>query len=551
MKGYEYLARLFKAYDTTHVFYQELMFLKTLKEIENQGLTAIMTHSELSAGYMADGYARIKGRPGVCLSQSIGSANLAASLHDAWLGTTPVIAFTGKKTPPFQHRNAYQESNHMPFFDGVTKYNAEIASPEQLPLLVRQAYRESVTGKPRPAHLDVYGFFGLETELADIDEEFMANPEFGVFPAFRPAAEQKMVEKAAEALAKAKKPILLLGRGALVSGAGDQLRQLAEESDMWIVTTPDGKTTLDEAHPLWGGIVGGYGMDCANKIAASADMVVLVGTQSSDQATLNWTAPPSTVRAIQIDIDPAELGRNYPNCIGLAGDAATVAGQLLEAVSPKKRSDWIREGKKFTKATFDAHARLWAEKALPIRTERLCHEVSQALPDNAIVVADTGWSAVWSATMIRMKASQKYTRAAGSLGWSFPASLGAKCAAPDRPVINFTGDGAFFYFNTEMETAVRNNIQTVTVINNNNSLSQCIPFAQGHYPGEAERCVKRFTFSSPNFSRIAEEYGMWAVRVDDPKDIAPALAKALASGKPALVEVLTDHAQTGPLPAWE
>ena len=551
MKGYEYLARLLKANGTTHIFYQELMFMKTVKEFENLGLTTIMAHSEFAAGYMADGYARISLRPGVCLSQSIGSANLAASIHDAWLGSTPVIAFTGKKTPFFQERNSYQESNHMPFFDGVTKYNAEIAAPDQLPHLVRQAYREAVTGKPRPVHLDVYGFFGLETEQAEMTENFVANPEFANFPAFRPAAEPKLVKKAAAELDGAKKPVLLLGRGALISGAGDRLRQLAEESDMWIITTPDGKTAIDENHRLWGGIVGGYGMDSANKLAAAADLVIMVGTQTSDQATLNWTAPRPSTRVIQIDIDPTELGRSYPNCIGLFGDAATVADQLLETVTGKKRSDWISEGQKFVDKTLNLHRRLWELNDRPIRSERLCHEVSRALPDDAIVVADTGWSAVWSATMIRMKSSQMYTRAAGSLGWSFPASLGAKCAAPDRPVINFIGDGAFFYLNTEMETAARRNIKTVTVINNNNSLSQCIPFAQAHYPGEQDRCSDRFTFSSPNLAKIAESYGLWAKRVDRAEDIAPALAEALAADKPALVEVLTDHDQPGPPSAWE
>lgn len=551
MKGYEYLANFLKANGTTHVFYQELMLLKTVKQFEEMGMNAIMAHTEFAAGYMADGYARASGRPGVCFSQSIGSANLAASIHDAWLGTTPVIALTGKKTPAFQDRNAYQESNHTPFFDGVTKFNAEIADPQQIPHLFRQAYREAVTGKPRPVHLDVYGFFGLESEQAEIHEEFIPNPAFGVFPAFRQPTDPKLVKKAAEALSKAKKPLLFVGRGALVSGAEAGIRQLAESGDIWVTTTPDGKTIIDEGHPLWGGIAGGYGMDCANKLAAAADLVIFVGTQTSDQATLNWTAPRPSAQTIQIDIDPVELGRSYPHCIGLPGDAATVIDQLLETVSSKKRPDWIKEGQAIVNKTIQQHKELWKLNDTPIRTERLCHEVSRVLPDNGIIVADTGWSAVWSATMIRMKASQMYTRAAGSLGWSYPASLGVKCGAPDRPVINFIGDGAFFYLNTEMETAVRNKINTVTVINNNNSLSQCIPFAEGHYANEVKRCVNRFTFSSPNFTNIATEYGLWATRVEHAEDIAPAIQAALAADRPALVEVITDHDQAGPPAAWE
>jgi acetolactate synthase-1/2/3 large subunit len=254
---------------------------------------------------------------------------------------------------------------------------------------------------------------------------------------------------------------------------------------------------------------------------------------------------------IQIDIDPTELGRSYPNCVGLFGDALAVSEQILGAVKTKKRPEWIREGQSYVDKVFSQQRQLWTLNDQPIRSERLCHEVSKVLADDAILVADTGWSAVWSATMIRMKASQMYTRAAGSLGWSFPASLGVKCGAPDRQVVNFTGDGAFFYLNPEIETAVRRDIKTVTVINNNNSLSQCIPFAMGHYPGERERCSNRFSFSNPNFTKIAEGYGMWAKRVERAEDIAPTLAEALAAGKPALVEVMTDHDQAGPLTAWE
>ena len=548
MKSKEYLARMLKEYGTTHIFYQEFILGDTLIEAEKLGIRPILAHSEFSAGYMADGYARVKMQPGVCMAQNIGSANLAASIHDAWLGTTPVVAFTGKKKPFYQDRNAYQESPCQYFFKGVTKSSLEIPDPVEMPRLVRQSFKEAVTGKPRPVHLEVQGFIGDVQDNCDIAEEFTVDESFKSYPAIRQLAPEKDIHKAAEAIDKAGKPVFVLGRGALISGAGKAIAAIAENSGIWITTTPDGKTVIDEAHQLWAGIAGNYGMNSANKIIRSADLVIFVGTQTSDQTTLDWTAPLPSVNTVQVDIDPAELGRNYPNCIGLAGDARTVIEQLAGCIKKNTRDTWISEGKAITADTFDRQQKMWENDSLPIRPGRLCKEISDVLPDDAIIVADSGWSAVWSATMIRMKASQFYTRAAGSLGWSYPASLGAKCAAPDRPVFCFTGDGGFMYLNTEMETSVRYGINTVTIVNNNQMLAQCVPYAIKSYEGNEELCLKRFSFTPVSYAKIAAAYGLFAVCVEKPQDIGGAIKQALASGKPALVEVLTDPLNDPPLP---
>ena len=546
MKGYEYLARLLKAYGTTHVFYQEQILVKTLEEASRLGIKPILAHSEFAAGYMADGYARIKKMPGVCFAQAIGAANLAASINDAWLGTTPVIAITGRKPHDYQYRNAYQESPHHFFFEGLTKMNEEIHNPETLPFFVRQAFREAVTGKPRPVHLEILGFTGIVQEEVDIEEEFSANPEFSTYPAMRQEAPAEKVEQVAKAIDAAERPVFVLGRGAMISDAGQEILKIAEANDIWITTTPDAKTIMDESHALWAGIVGNYGMDCANRIVLDSDLVIYIGTQVSDQTTLDWSVPPRSAKTVQIDIDPAELGRNYTDCIGLVGDAKMVAAQLASVMKEKKRESWIQKGNALISDTFEKQEKMWKDSSNPIKTNRLCKEISDILPDDAILVSDTGWSAVWSATMIRMKESQSYIRAAGSLGWSFPASLGAKCAAPDRPVVCFTGDGGFLYLNTEMETAARYGINTVTVINNNGLLAQCVPSAAYVYDNIADTKKSR-TFTPVSFARIAEEYGLLGIQVDKAEDIAPALEKALAAGKPAVVEVLTDGDNNSPL----
>ena len=188
-------------------------------------------------------------------------------------------------------------------------------------------------------------------------------------------------------------------------------------------------------------------------------------------------------------------------------------------------------------------------KAVPIDPARLCSEITKALPDNAVLVSDTGWSAHWTASMVRMKPSQKYIRAAGTLGWAYPASLGVKCGVPERPVVSFVGDGAFWYFSNEMETALRYNIPTVTIVNNNFGLAQEIAYTDKFYPGEFERGRRQTTYNATSilFGKVASAFGMHAVTVTEPDQIGPAINEALALGKPALVEVITDQDTIGPL----
>ncbi len=551
LTGSEYIAETLKANEVTHVFYEELAFYFTTKIMAPYGIKNVLAHSEEAAGYMADGYARTTGKPGVCMSQAIGSANLAASVHDAWLGNTPVIALTGFKPNCGLQKNGYQESDHRALFSGVTKYNQATYDAQQLPHLLRQCFRETTTGKPRPAHLDVIGYAGEVAEKAEMNDPFVPETAFSKYPAMRPSAEQETVLRAAKAIDSAKKPVIVAGRGAIISDrTGEALYTLASKGDIPVATTLDGKTIIDENDPLWAGVVGGYGMDCANKTTASADLVIYIGSMVSDQTTLNFTAPQCDKQIIQIDIDGSELGKNYPNTIGLLGDARTVMLQLTEVIAASDRPAWRKEVREYVDSTLAKQREISDSDACPIQTPRLLRELSNLLPDDAIVVSDTGYSAIWSCSMLRMKPSQKYTRAAGSLGWAFPASLGAKCGNPDRPVICFVGDGAFYYHLSELETAIRYGINTVTIINNNSRLNQCIPYAGEAYTNDEKEYdiyKKTVAFMPTDFVAIAEAFGAMGIKVTKAEDIAPAIKKGLAANKPVVIEVVTDCMSKGPL----
>ena len=542
MSGARFIAETFKGYGVTHVFFVESILNRTLVEVEALGIRRVMAHSEKAAAYMADGYARASHKPGICMAQSVGAANLASGLQDPYLGLSPVIAITGRRPPIEMYRNAYQEIEHGPMFDPVTKYNVGVETVAQLPYILRQAFREATSGAPGPVHLDVAGLSGRVIEDAEENLQVIIEESFTHYPSSRAEPEIGRIEEAARILEVAERPVIVAGGGAEASSAGPEIVELAEMLSIPIATSLNGKGIILDRHPLNAGVVGSYSRWCANRIVSEADLVLFIGSHTSDQVTNGWTIPGLDIPVIQIDIDPSELGRNYPNTVPVLGDAR-VAIQRMKRFIKKSRtkSQWVQRAQQLVKEWRDETEPLRNSDAMPIRPERLCKEISEALPPDAILVADTGHAGIWTGTMVYLThPGQSYIRCAGSLGWGFPGSLGVKCAAPDRPVLCFTGDGGFWYHLSELETASRCGIKTVTVVNNNHSLNQCLVLVDRAYGDREGNKEDLFNFREVNFARIAKEVGCFGIRVERPGEISEALRKALASDLPAVVDVVTD-----------
>src|SRR5215212_1951597 len=539
--GARLIAETLKGYGVTHVFYVDAILRKTMVDLEELGIRRVITHSEKAAAYMADGYARASHRAGVCMAQSVGAANLASGLQDAYLGLSPVVALTGKKPPLFQNRHAYQEVQHGPLFAPVTKYDADVVTPAQLPYLLRQAFREATSGAPGPVHLDVLGHSGRPLELAEIDLPIVVEGTFASYPPFRPAPEDAAVERAARAIAAAQRPVIVAGGGVRLSSAAAELVALAETCAIPVATSVNGKGTILDLHPLCVGVVGSYSARCANQVVSEADLVIYIGSHTGDQVTHNWTVPAIGTPVVQVDIDPAEIGRSYPGAIGVVGDAKMALAKLTAALASVRVNEaWLQRTRELVGSWRAEIEPLRQSDAVPIRPERLCKELSDALPENAVLVADTGYASIWTATMVQLSSpAQTYLRAAGSLGWGFPAALGAKCAVPDRPVICFTGDGGFWYHLSELETASRFNIDTVTIINNNGGLAQGIDDIKSVYAGRAGNPEELYRFKPVSFARIAQEMGCLGIRVEHPGEIGGAIRQALSAEQPSVVEVMT------------
>lgn len=546
--GAAFIAETLKGYDITHVFFMEATMRKSLIEMEAQGIKRILAHSEKAAAYMADGYAQMSRKIGVCLSQSVGSANLAAGLQNAYLGGSPVIAITGRRPPLEAYRNGYQEVAHDPLFDAITKFHANIVDVEQMPLVFRQAIHAAMSGQPGPVHIDLAGIAGqIESDEGNL--QVVIDTAYRQFPTNRVAPTEKDIQRAVEALQASEQPVIVAGGGVKKSLAEPELLDFAEKLSIPVATSNNGKGAILDTHPLSAGVVGTYSRVCANRAVAEADLVIFIGSRTCNITTCDWTIPSQKTKIIQIDIEPSELGRNFPHTIGLCGDAKATLPLFLNATTNRDfvKKEWIQHVQQLVKEWRDEYEPLFSSNESPARPERLCRELTEMLPTNGILVADTGFASVWTGVMVDLTSKeQDYFRAAGSLGWAFPASLGVKCAATDRPVICFTGDGGFWYHLSELETAARWEINTVTVINNNHGFGQCWPEIDDAYGGAAGKREDLYRFQEVSFAKIAEDMNCYGVKVERSEDIAPAINKAFDSNLPAVVEVITDIKHVAP-----
>ena len=546
------LAELLKAYGITHIFMVPAVLRRTMVEIEKRtNIKRLHVHSEKSAAYMADGYARASGKPAICMAQVIGALNIAAGLRDAFLAHSPVIALTGGRDPKTKFKKVYQEIDDMPAFEPVTKFNATIDDVSRIPDMIEQAFRVSISGSPGPVHLQLKG------NEAQIDlEEFEFESIFKIsdthIPPHRPICNDILLHEALNTIQSAQRPIIVAGGGAKHSKSSLELIEFAEKLNIPIATSLNGKDLIHSSHPLSCGVVGTYSRESANLAVKAADLVIFIGSETSSMTTHFWTVPDDKSRVIQIDIEPENLGRNYLLEVAIQGDAKAILermNRLASALTFQERTDWLAHIRELRLEWYHKYKPLMESDANPIRPERLCKEISDNAPDNAVIVVDTGHAGMWMGGMFDLQhPNQNYIRSAGHLGWAFPASIGAKCALPDRAVICFTGDAGFWYHIAEIEVAVRWNINVIVIVNNNSGGNQSKRGFDRAYGGEQTAEGRQmWTFNNVNFAEIAENIGAVGIRVEKAEDIQTAIKKALQLSKPVIIDVVTDIDALAPL----
>src|SRR5262249_11065019 len=453
MTGSRFFAEAMRGYGVTHLFYVNSIARQAMDEMNNVGVTRVVTHGEKAAAYMADGYARATHRPGICLCQDIGTTNLAAGLRDAHMAGSPVIAITGGQNDQPRYRHAYQNAEDFAAWDGVTKANYSVDTVKRFADPLRQAFRVSTSGAPGPVHLELRGNAGQMLE-GEGDFDLVFEKRFARYPSFRPEAEPDAVKAAAAALTQAAKPIIVAGGGVVSFGAGGELIKLAEMLQSPVATSLAAGGVVPADHSLSVGVPGSYSRWCANQAIAAADLVFFVGSHTGGQVTNGWQIPRIGTPVIQLDIDPDELGRNYPNTVSLHGDAKVTLQKLIDATGkqPPRRAEWLEQVRSYVADYWTESEPLRSSDAGPMRPQRICKELGDRLPAGAALVVDPFHAAIWTAQMARLtKPGQRYLRCGGSLGWAFPATLGAKAALPDKPVVGFCGDAGFYYHMAELE----------------------------------------------------------------------------------------------------
>ena len=557
MKGYEAVTQMLDGYGVTHIFMVPAVLRRSMVELgEKTDIRRIHCHGEKSAVYMADGYARASGKPGIAMAQVIGALNIAAGLRDAWLAKSPIIAITGGRDPKTKFRKVYQEIDDMPAFEPVTKFNATVDDVTRIPDMLRQAFRAATTGCPGPVHLQFRGNEGqLDLDEADLDP--YVETQFAQVPPFRPQPDPEALKKALDLLQAAERPIIVAGGGVRASRAGAALVAFAEKLGIPVATSLNGKDTIPGTHPLSVGVVGSYSRSSANKAVNAADLVCYIGSETGGMTTHFWQVPPLGTKIIQIDLVGENIGRNYELAVGIQSDAKIAIEKMIEMADssgPRKRNAWLSRIAEIKAAWYQEYDPLLKSDAVPTRPERICHELTKHVPDDAVVVVDTGHGGMWMGGMFDLKSpNQSYMRSAGHLGWAFCAGMGAKAAQPNRPVVTFTGDAGFWYHIGEIETAVRWNLNSITLVNNNHSGNQSKRGFDRAYGGkQPPRGLELWTYRETNFAKIAEDVGAVGIRVEKPGDIGGAIDKALSvKNRPVIIDVTTDIEALAPLAVTE
>ena len=531
--GAKAIAQTLKAHNVEQIFYI-FGYGVPVRELAAEGIKMVLTRNEKCAAYMADGYARISLKPGVAWGyRGPGSLNLAAGLADAYWSSSPVIAITSATQKAHIHRDSYQGTPDIRHFDEVTKWNVDVPTPDIAGECLRNAFQVATSGCPGPVHINFHA--NAIYQEAEIAKPF-GDKAYQKIPAKRSRPNPKDTKAVAKALIEAKRPVIVAGQGTLISNAWDEVIQLAEMMKIPVATSNTAKGVIPDTHPLAIGVAGLYSKATANKVILDSDLVFYIGCKTGNMATGNWTTPTPDKKVIQLDIDPEFIGRNYKTAATMVCDAKLGLQDLiatlkqLMAKPAKGYQSRLTEVADFMKQWNDAAAAEMSSDAKPITGHRLIKEIRNALAPHDILVTDTGSETIWSSLFYEVVASgRNYICAAGSLGWSFPAAIGAKFAAKDRKVLNLIGDGGMGYHIGEFETAVRYDVPVVVVVLNNMSWAQ-----------------PRDTLTEPvDFSKVAKAFGGFGVRVEDPGNLAGALKEAFDSGKPAIIDVVVDRGTKG------
>ncbi len=498
-------------------------------EIRSDGIRHVLTRHEGGAAHMADGFARVSGRAGVCLGTSgPGATNMITGVATAYLDSSPMICMTGQVSTKMMGNDAFQESNTFDMMIPVTKSNFKVRAPEEIPYLVGKAFAVAMSGRFGPVAID-------------LPSDTVAN-ELSGEPHLAPAAistpsDLSNLPSALSMINASQRPVILVGGGAKWAGCGTAILELAELLGAPVVSTVMGKGAVREDHPLALGTTGMHGRRSSTLLLEEADVVLAIATRFSDRTTGKAGEFLTRTGIVHIDIDNSEIGKNVKNVVGLTGNCGEVVEVLKRMVErkPEKRLEWTARAiavRSFCQCDFDLNES-------PLKPQKVISELSRLLPDDAIITTDVGQHQMFAAHFFEVKERRRFITSGGlgTMGFGLPSAIGAKVAEPGTKVVCLTGDGGFQMTFGEFATAVENNIPVFVVVMNNGSLGMIRQFQKQFYNSHIFAADYRI---SPDFVKFAESMGGEGVTVERAGEVAEAIQRGLASDVPFVADMKLD-----------
>ncbi|MFA5857477.1 MAG: biosynthetic-type acetolactate synthase large subunit [Elusimicrobiota bacterium] len=505
----------------------------------------ILTRHEQGAAHMADGYARSTGKVGVCIATSgPGATNLTTGLATAYMDSIPMVAITGQVATNLIGNDAFQEADTTGITRPVTKHNYLVKDVADLARVIREAFYIAKTGRPGPVLIDI------PVDVSRQKTKFVY-PEKVELRSYKPnyTGHPVQIKRVADAIASSKQPVLYIGGGVIASNASAELLELAEKCEILVTSTLMAIGAFPPDHELSLGMLGMHGMYWANHAMQNSDLIIAVGSRFDDRCTGKLTAFAQKAKIVHIDIDPTSISKNVKTDIPVVGDCKVVLSELNKIVAKTKHVEWLKQINKWKK-----EQPLTYTQDNKLRPQYVVEQISKLTNGEAVVTTEVGQNQMWAAQFYQAKKPRLFISSGGlgTMGYGFPAAIGAKFALPDKTVIDIAGDGSIQMNIQELATAVLNKTNVIVVILNNTYLGMVRQWQQLFYGKRYSAvCLHKTDSCSPkcdgpnhgcpalvpDFVKLAEAYGAVGIRVDKKEDVVKALKKALAvKDKPVIID---------------
>lgn len=495
-------------------------------------LRVILTRHEQAAAHAADGYARASGKVGVCMSTSgPGATNLVTGIATAYMDSIPIVALTGQVATPLIGGDAFQEADITGITRPITKHNYLVRDVRDLARTIKEAFHIASTGRPGPVLVD------LPKDVTVNEAEFKY-PKTVELRGYKPTYEghPRQIKRAAEQIAKSERPVIYAGGGVISSGASRELREFAHKIQAPVTLTLLGLGGFPASAPLFVGMLGMHGTKCANSAVSECDLLIAIGARCDDRVTgkVDKFAPNATI--IHIDIDPAAISKSVVVDIPIVGDVKNILAQLMPLVKKCNTEAWLKQVEKWKKEyplTYD-------KKAKTIKPQYVVEQIYEATGGDAIIATEVGQNQMWAAQFYRFDAPRRFLSSGGlgTMGYGFPAAIGAQIACPDRLVFDIAGDGSFQMNIQELATVVRLKLPVKVAILNNQFLGMVRQWQKMFYGGRySSSCLA----DNPDFAKVAQAYGATGIRITEKRHVRPAIETAIKTPGPVILDFMVER----------